>query len=197
VIEVLQEKIKTFQTRDEKYNFLREYLQIVILKIMDEKGDFKNLSFVGGTALQILYDLNRFSEDLNFCLINSNHYQFSTIIHSLEKELMLMGFVVNINFKDKKNVAAAQIKFENILFELNLSPRHDEKLFVKLEVDQNPPGGYENTFTLLNKDFLIGVNHFDLPTLFSGKLHALLCRKYTKGRDFYDFIWYIPIAFHF
>lgn len=191
MIEVLHDKLKVYPLNEDKYNFLREYLQTIILKIIDEKGYFKNLSFVGGTALRILFQLNRFSEDLDFCLTNSTNYQFSEMMLSLERELNLMGLMVNIHYKDKKTVASAFVKFDHLLFELNLSPHTDKKLSIKFEVDQNPPLGYVNDFTMLNNDFLIGINHFDLPTLFSGKLHALLCRKYTKGRDFYDFIWYI------
>lgn len=77
MIELLRDKLKPYSLYEEKYNFLREYLQMFILKIIDEKGYFKNLSFVGGTALRILHQLNRFSEDLNFCLIDKHDYHFS------------------------------------------------------------------------------------------------------------------------
>jgi len=77
------------------------------------------------------------------------------------------------------------------LYKLGLSPHHNQKLSIKLEIDQNPPTGYNCQLTMLNKDFLVAVNHFDLPSLFAGKLHAVLCRPYAKGRDYYDLLWFL------
>ena len=89
MIEVIQEKLKNLRTFEEKYNQLREFLQVLILKIIDESGYFKNLAFVGGTALRILYNLKRFSEDLDFCLIDQTHYDFSKMMQDLERKLRL------------------------------------------------------------------------------------------------------------
>jgi predicted nucleotidyltransferase component of viral defense system len=191
MIDVIRAKLQKFNTNVEKYNFLREYLQLLILKVLDEKGYFRNLAFVGGTALRILYDLNRFSEDLDFCLVSKDNYDFAKIIQELEKELRHYNMIVSTRWKSVKTVASAFIKFDGLLFELGLSPHKDKKLLIKFEVDQNPPGGFVTEFTMINKEFLIGINHFDLPSLFSGKLHAFLFRKYPKGRNYYDFIWYV------
>lgn len=191
MLDLLQQRLKAVNTQEEKYNLLREYLQLLILQLVDEKGFFRHLAFVGGTALRILFDLNRFSEDLDFCLVEPKNYQFSTLMQMLEKELNLQGLKVNIHYKDHKNVASAFIKFDALLFELGFSPHRDQKLSIKFEVDQNTPAGFKTAFTLLTRDLMIGINHFDLPSLFAGKLHALLCRKYTKGRDYYDFLWYV------
>jgi hypothetical protein len=109
----------------------------------------------------------------------------------LENELTLENLNVSIKFKDKKAVASAFIKFQGLLHQFNLSPHHDQALLIKFEVDQNPPSGWNTKFSMINRDFLIGINHHDLPSLFAGKLHALLYRKYAKGRDYYDFIWYV------
>lgn len=178
--------------KTEKYNYLREYLQLLILKILDETGYFRNIAFVGGTALRILYDLNRFSEDLDFCLVNKSNFSFNMMMGMLKKRLEQENF--NITFtgsKESKIVASTFIKFDQILFDLDLSLHKDQKLSIKIEVDQNPPKAFNTEFTMINKEFLIGINHYDLPSLFSGKLHAILCRAYTKGRDYYDLMWFL------
>ncbi len=191
MIELLKEKIKPYTTLDEKYNVLRENLHYLILKVLDEQGYSVNLAFVGGTALRIIYKLNRYSEDLDFCLVNPEGYSFEKIIKTLEHELSIYNIKVSTKYKDKKTVASAFIKFENLLDELSLAKHKDQKLLIKFEVDQNPPQGYNTMYSMVNWDYLLGINHFDLSSLFSGKLHAVLCRKYAKGRDFYDLLWYI------
>ena len=191
MIEIIQQKLKPFQTREEKYNQLREFLQILILKIIDEHGYFKNLAFVGGTALRILHGIKRFSEDLDFCLIDKKKYDFGSMMETLERQLRLYNLDVTVTYKDKKTVASASVKFDNILHAIGLTAHADQKIFIKFEVDQNPPQGYETQLSVINQDFLVGINHYDLASLFAGKLHAVLCRKYTKGRDYYDLIWYL------
>lgn len=190
MIDILQDKIKSLTTNEEKFNCLREYLQLIILREIDKLGYFRNIAFVGGTALRILYDLKRFSEDLDFCLIQPLEYEFSTLMEKLEKQLNLLGINVGIHYKTRKSVACAFIKFNQLLRKLKLSNHEDRKLMVKFEIDQKPPQGYHNEFSIVNSEFFIGINHYDLASLFSGKLHAILCRKYTKGRDYYDFLWY-------
>jgi len=72
-----------------------------------------------------------------------------------------------------------------------LSPHKNEKISIKIEIDTNPPSGSKQELSLYNSTFLFYILHYDLPSLFSGKLHALLCREYTKGRDWYDLLWYL------
>ena len=189
--DILKEKMKELATRAEKYNALREHLQLLILRIIDEKGFFQNMAFVGGTALRILYDLKRFSEDLDFCLVNKTNFFFEKLLNDIKRELDLQGLEVEVVGKDKKTVAATFIKFNKLLHELNLSFHKDQNLTIKLEIDQNPPKGFKTELSVINKLFLIAINHYDLPSLFASKLHALLCRKYQKGRDYYDLIWYV------
>lgn len=192
MFEAIKEKLTHLEGNNrDKYNYLREYLQLLILKILDEKGYFRNIAFVGGTALRILYDLNRFSEDLDFSLINKENYFFANIMKALKQELEKQNLTVSIAAKDHKTVASAFIKFDNLLFELGLSAHKSQKLSVKFDIDQNPPEGYNCEFNMINKEFLIGINQYDLPSLYAGKLHALLCRTYTKGRDYYDLLWYL------
>jgi len=82
-------------------------------------------------------------------------------------------------------------KFINVLFEIGLSALQGQRLLIRLEIDTNPPGGYKTETSLVNRMFMFTVNHFDLPSLFSCKIHACLFRRYTKGRDFYDLLWFL------
>jgi len=83
------------------------------------------------------------------------------------------------------------IKFENILYALGLSPLKSQKIAVKLEVDTNPPPGYLLEMAAVNNLYLVTVTHYDLTSLYASKLHACFFRKYTKGRDYYDLLWYL------
>lgn len=91
-------------------------------------------------------------------------------------------------FRDK-TVHSAFLRFPGLLYEAGLSPHEKEKLSVKLESDTDPPGGAETDTTVLNRNFLLSLWHYDLPSLLAGKIHALLERNYTKDRDIYDLLW--------
>lgn len=190
--DILLNKIQKLSTHEEKYNVAREFLQELILHIIDKKGFFANLAFVGGTALRILYDLPRFSEDLDFSLIDKKDFSFEKLLEDLKKELRLYNFEIEIMRRDKeKNVLSEFIRFKSLLLDLGLSQHKNEKLLIKLEIDSNPPLGYQTEIALINKDFLFKVQTYDLSSLFAGKLHAFLFRKYAKGRDYYDLLWFL------
>lgn len=191
MLDTLKEKLQQYNNATDKYNYLREYLQLLVLKIIDEKGYFRNLAFVGGTALRILYDLKRFSEDLDFSLINNTNFSFVKMMDVITKELEQQNLSVSCAPKDDKTVSQAFIKFDQLLYTLNLSNHKDQKLSIKIEVDKKPPSGFKTELTLINKEFFTNINHYDLPSLYAGKLHAVLCRSYTKGRDYYDLLWYL------
>lgn len=191
MIEALKQKIAAYDgTVNDKYNYLRELLQLTILKKIDTAGYFQKIAFVGGTALRILFDLNRFSEALDFSLIDPINFDFTKFVDKLMYELKLDSLVVEQKTKLNRAVCSIQLKFKNILFDTGLSPHKDAVIMIKLEIDCNPPAGYNTELSLIQKGDMIAVNHFDLPSLFAGKLHAILQRKYTKGRDYYDFLWY-------
>lgn len=191
MIDVLKQKIEGYPGNvNDKYNALREFLQLQILKKIDEAGYFQHIAFVGGTALRILYDLKRFSEDLGFSLINAVSFDFDKFVTKLLYELRHESLCVDYKQKNSGAVCSLQLKFKNILFETHLSPHKDEVIMIKIEINCRPPHGYKTELSLLSKGEMIAINHFDLPSLFAGKLHAILQRKYTKGRDYYDFLWY-------
>ena len=190
MIEILKEKINSVESREEKINIVREFLQVLILKIMRDKNAFLNIAFVGGTALRILYKLKRFSEDLDFSLISKKNYDFINILQEIKKETDLYNLPIEIKYKTGV-VNSCFIKFKNVLQSLELDKHRDEKVSIKLEIDTNPPTGAKIEEKIINDHFIFDIRAYDLSSLMSGKLHAVLTRKYSKGRDFYDLIWYL------
>lgn len=197
--DILRKKLESVGPRDDRYNFTREFLQELVLQIIDRGGYFRNLAFLGGTALRILYDMPRFSEDLDFSLIKKGGFSFEALLKTVKKELELNGFSVEeIKGKDK-TVLSEFIRFKGLLYDLGLSRQKSEKLFIKLEIDSDPPKGFETEIALVNRNFLFKLRSYKLPSLFASKLHAVLFRKYEKGRDYYDLLWFlskkVPINF--
>jgi predicted nucleotidyltransferase component of viral defense system len=164
---------------------------LLTLKIFFDRGIYKNLAFVGGTALRFLFGLRRFSEDLDFSLVRKPGYNFDEFIAKTIYELKKAGFSVDIKKSTEGSVQSAFLKFNELLYLLGLSELKSQKLSIKLEVDSNPPPGWKTGLSLVSKHFVFTVTHFDLPSLFAAKLHACLFRQYLKGRDFYDLLWYL------
>lgn len=192
MIDVLKQQLHKGMAVDEKLNITREYLQILCLKIMYDKGFLSHLAFVGGTALRIIFDLRRFSEDLDFSLVNKKEYDFSAINAELIRGFGLYGLKADSKpKKEGSNVNGTFLKFTGLLKEVGLSPMASQTLSIKVEVDSRPPEGGTVVSTYVNKVYPITITHYDLPSMFATKLHACFYRKYLKGRDFYDFIWYL------
>jgi predicted nucleotidyltransferase component of viral defense system len=177
---------------NEKINIMREYLQAYALKVFHNKGMFRSMAFVGGTALRFLYGLPRYSEDLDFSLTRQDQkYSFPEYMIVLRDEFLLAGYDVGVSYNDHKTVQSAFVKFEGLLKEAGISLLAHQKLSIKIEIDTNPPEGAILVTEIVNKYFPISFLSYDTPSLFAGKLHALLSRKYIKGRDFFDVGWYL------
>lgn len=189
--ELLLQKLAAFSSQEDKLNFAREFLQELILQIIDRKGYFKNLAFVGGTALRTIYDLPRFSEDLDFSLVNPKGFTFKRMLATLKRELELSGFAVEEAPGKEKTVQSEFIRFKGLPYQLGLSEHKNEKLFVKLEIDTLPPPGFVSEIVMINKNFLFKVRCYEPASLFAAKLYAVLFRKYAKGRDYYDLLWFL------
>jgi predicted nucleotidyltransferase component of viral defense system len=172
-------------------NLLREYLQMSILRSLHESEAFKNLSFVGGTALRLIYDHSRFSEDLDFSLDQASGYQPRNWMAKLKRELRLGGFDATVSFTEGKTVHAAWVRVTGLLEEAGLAGRKEQKLSVKLEIDTRPPAGAVSSTEVITRRLMFVVRRHDLPSLMAGKIHALLARAYPKGRDWYDLVWYL------
>ena len=179
---------------------LREILQDLILAALGRTGFFCKAAFHGGTHLRIFHGLKRFSEDLDFALKEGDaDFAFSPYLDKVKAELASFGVKVEVVDKSKADstVKKAFLKDDSIIRILNLkfmnnvgSRQTPRKLRIKLEVDSLPPAGATYESLSLSFPFPSSVTAFDLPSAFSGKMHALLCREYVKGRDWYDFIWY-------
>ena len=191
MVEFIQQHIPSGVPLEAKVNKVREILQLLTLKILQDKRCFEHIAFVGGTALRVLYNLRRFSEDLDFSVINKDNYDFSSIITTLKHEFTLYGLEVAAKTKVTKTVQSSMLKFPRLLNDLNLSNHKEQRLSIKVEVDSNLPSGWEIENTLVNKVYLLNITHFKISSLYSTKIHACFFRRYVKGRDFYDFLWYL------
>ena len=175
----------------QRRNVLREYVQAHVLYSLQSARAFERIAFVGGTALRFLYGLHGYSEDLDFSLEHAEGYDFGRLLNRVESDLINAGFEVTMHPHEGDPMHSAFIRLPGLLYEAGLSPHRTEKLSVKIEIDTRPPAGATTKTTLINRHFLLALTHYDIPSLMAGKLHALLARPYTKGRDIYDLLWYL------
>jgi len=182
-------------TSEELINIVREYLQIIILKSIYQSKFGRDISFMGGTCLRICYDLKRYSEDLDFTLDRKTAgYNFRSLNQLIQKDFSLRNIKLDLNISEDKTVQKVFIKVIDLLEPLGLSRIKNQRLHIKIEVDTNPVdikyGGRE-TFFVSKYNEIFPIIKQDMETLFAGKVLAILCRPYRKGRDFYDLIWYL------
>ena len=171
-------------------NRLREFLQALVLRSLHDSQAFVNLAFVGGTALRFIHNLRRFSEDLDFCLVDKGGYEPENWLRQMKTRLVQSMFDASVRWNDRTTVHKAWIRVPGLLYDLGLSPMRDQNLSIKLEIDTRPPAGAALARSLVDRHRLLALQHYDLPSLMAGKLHALMCRGYPKGRDWYDLLWY-------
>lgn len=193
-------------TLTDKKNSIKEVVQEIILCGLSRAGFFQTAAFYGGTALRIFYGLDRFSEDLDFSLMTpDSNFRLDGYLPALEKELLTYGFRFKAESKAKakdSDVLSAFVKGntrEHILLcyadeRLAKTIVGSELIKVKFEVDTTPPpyAGFMRQFRLLPIPYEI--NLYDMPSLFAGKMHAVICRAWknrVKGRDLYDYVFYL------
>lgn len=191
MIDLIRKQLSDRLAAEDNIHHVREFLQILLLKILYDTHQFEHVTFVGGTCLRVLHDLNRFSEDLDFSLIQKQGYSFSRLVQQIEHHLKQYNLSSDFKIKEEKTVQGVMIRFHHLLFQLGLSPLKDQNLSIRLEVDTNPPLGGNNEISAVSRYFLFTVTHHDMASLYAGKLSACLYRTYTKGRDFYDLLWYL------
>ncbi|NOZ75436.1 MAG: nucleotidyl transferase AbiEii/AbiGii toxin family protein [FCB group bacterium] len=192
-------------TVSEYTHSLREILQEIVLLGLWRGKFFEQAAFYGGSALRILYGLDRYSEDLDFSLIKPDtSFQLSNYMQKLEQEVRAFGFDVQIELRDnsgkrpiqvaivKTNLAQALALVSSPTIPLHIHP--GKLLKIKLEVDTCPPQAFRVEFRHILQPIPFAVRMYSLPDLFAGKMHAVLCRQWkhrVKGRDWYDLVWYI------
>jgi len=181
----------------EEEHAIREITQEVVLAALGRTEFSKHALFQGGTCLRIIYGLNRFSEDINFILKETNRdFQLQPHLGAVADELKAYGYDVEIADRSGAGMAVrkAFLKDDSLgkILQLKYVDRSGpvRKIRVKLEVDTNPPSGSGMEIKYIDFPFVSSVAVQDKPSLFAGKLHALLCREYAKGGDWYDFLWY-------
>ncbi len=209
-IRIIQERLnqQLWETQLAEQQALREIIQEVILAALGRGDFFKHALFQGGTCLRIFHGLDRFSEDLDFILREPNlQFNWTNYVNQIKNEVEAYG--LNFASKDKSElnttVKKVFLKEDSLgkVLTLQYAPRTGpaKQIRIKLEVDTNPPkgSGFEIKHTTFPLSSSVVVQ--DLPSLFAGKMHALLCRSYIKGRDWYDFVWYTnhvtPINYRF
>ena len=173
-------------------NVAREYLQARILGSLQRAGAMTALAFQSGTCLRFLFDLPRYSEDLDFALERAPpEYSLRNCLRAIRVDLSAEGYDIDVRVRDRGVVHNAVVRFTGVLHAIGLSPRPAEVLAIRIEVDTNPPPRAATEVTLVRRHETLRLYHHDRASLLAGKLHAVLERPYTKGRDLYDLIWYL------
>ncbi|MCD4736250.1 MAG: nucleotidyl transferase AbiEii/AbiGii toxin family protein [Bacteroidales bacterium] len=186
-------EIKT--TGDNK-NVTHEVMQQITLAALYRAGFFDKAAFYGGTCLRIFYNLQRFSEDIDFSLLNKDeNFTLEEYFDTITKEFNAHGRDVVINRKTKirnTNIESAFLKDNSEIYNIEFTTQRSIK--IKIEVDTDPPQGFSTEYKLLLLPFSFMTRCFTLPGLFAGKMHAFLFRNWknrVKGRDWYDLEWYV------
>ncbi len=194
------------RTMNDYDNALKEIIQEVALLGLWRAKFFEKAAFYGGTSLRILYQLDRFSEDLDFSLLQPMpDFQLDHYLSALQTELLNFGFNVTVNRKQKTTESAVQSAFVklgtlehlvkvDVSDEIRKACHTHAKLKIKLEVDTDPPPQFNTEQFFMLQPITFPIQVFSKPDLFAGKMHALLCREWKsriKGRDWYDFVWFV------
>jgi len=184
------------KTNDDYNNALHEVMQQIALAGLYRGGFFDHAAFYGGTCLRIFHQLQRFSEDMDFSLLEPNKdFKLEDYFTPIINEFTALGREVVINKKEKKNqsnIESAFLKDDTAIY--NLQFRTERNVKIKIELDINPPLGFSTESKLLLLPYSFMTRCYTMPSLYAGKMHALIFRKWNnrvKGRDWYDFEWYV------
>ena len=197
--DVLENRLKEYALANamEQENALTEIIQHYVLVSLSRARLFSLAAFHGGTCMRILYGMNRFSEDLDFALhVPAPGFDWSPYLRRIMEDGAAEGMHFEIQDRNQARTAVRKvfIKTDSIGQVLNVRlpyGRHTaHKIRIKLEVDTNPPAGARCETRFMTFPMTAAITTMDLPSSFGSKMHALLCREYTKGRDWYDFLWY-------
>ena len=199
MIELIQERLASYNAANqlEEEYAVKEILQDIALYGLWRAGFFDIAAFQGGTCLRIVHGMSRFSEDLDFILKQPDpDFSWPVYLQGMVQCFEEFGLKSEILDKSRmdQRIKKAQIKDNSICHQLNLSFFRENparKQTIKLEIDVDPPENSGFAYRYLDFPLDFEVCHQDLNSNFSLKIHALLCRPYVKGRDWYDFNWYV------
>lgn len=205
IVENLLEKYNC-KTAVEYKNALREIIQEIALLGLSKTDFFSKAAFYGGSAMRIFYGLDRFSEDIDFSLLEPDKkFSIAKYCKPVEEELGAYGFEMRVYEKEKKSdtkIESAFIKGGTLIHLLKISSikppvsgiNPDEVLKIKFEIDINPPQKANTEIKYNLSPVPYNLRIYTLPSLFAGKIHSILCRKWkirVKGRDLYDYVWFL------
>jgi len=205
-IDLLQRRLDGYgcQGAEEELNAIREILQELILAGLARTDFFTKAAFHGGTQLRVFEGIRRYSEDLDFALVGADRsFDLKGYLDKVADELVSVGVELEVKDKSKADSAVKKgfLKTDSLVSLLELryaggrgSAGTPAKAVIKLEVDANPPSGAGYLSRALLFPYPASVRCFDRASSFAGKLHALLCRKYVKGRDWFDLVWYASMG---
>lgn len=190
--EYIKNILDDYKNKDIVYRryILKEYIQENILYIIYRLGFFVNLIFEGGTALRFLFNMKRFSEDIDFSL-SQESFDMENFSKSLKYELESMNYVVEIKNSGEGAIKRIFFRFPELLYPYGLSVQKEQKLSVLVEIDKKPPEGGEIDTSIISKNYIFRVRHYSLSSQMAKKICAIIARHFEKGRDFYDLLWYI------
>jgi predicted nucleotidyltransferase component of viral defense system len=197
---ILEEKLKDYTILNviDQENVLQELVQQYILASLSRTNFFSEGIFHGGTCLRILFGMNRFSEDLDFFLKKADHsFSWEKYLERISKDGEMEGILFGVQDKSrsdctvKKAILGTTSIGKELILELPFERDQRKKIKVKLEIDTNPPVGSNYETRYLTFPLTTAITTQTLESGFAMKIGALLSRGYVKGRDWYDFIWYI------
>lgn len=192
------------QNATQKTNAQHQVMQQIVLAGLQKGGFFEHAAFYGGTCLRIFHGLPRFSEDMDFTLVEKNPaIHLENYFQPIREVFALTGKDVVITKKEKLHfgrVESAFLKEDTAAYDIAFQT--EKTIKVKIELDTNPPLLFDTEQKLMMQPYSTMIRCLTLPDLFAGKMHALVFRNWKtriKGRDWYDFEWYIRhnIPLHF
>ncbi|SCA62376.1 Uncharacterized protein SCG7109_AA_00070 [Chlamydiales bacterium SCGC AG-110-M15] len=199
-IKLIESRLREYdcKSKREEINALKEIFQEIALFALSKTVFFDKAAFQGGTCLRILYGLPRFSEDLDF-ILQAPVSDFDWKEYSIVLNEEFQAFGLNLEVKDRSTASTAvkraflkENSFGKILTLQNgISRSEPQKIIIKLEIDTKPPASSIFIQQFVDFPFPYSVMTQDMPSLFASKCHALLCRPFIKGRDWFDFLWYV------
>ena len=189
----------TLNTANDRRNATYEVMQQIVLAGLYRGGFFEHAAFYGGTCLRMMHGVERYSEDMDFSLLKKDEgFSLERYFPAIIDECRLLGREVEITRKDKRTFGKVESAFLKDTTDVyNISFQTEKSIKIKIEVDTMPPLRFDTEQQLLLQPFSFMVRCFTLPCLFAGKMHALLFRQWknrVKGRDWYDFEWYVRTA---
>lgn len=202
----IKQMLESYSDTVPQIDKLREILQQTALLGLARHQFFEHAAFFGGTALRILYGLDRYSEDLDFSLFKpSSDFNFAPFLEGMQRELTAMGFQLDVAIREKNSdtgIWSAFLKANTLTLLLSIHEKTkikgihpEQKIQIKLEIETDPPVSHVAFESKLVKNPVpFYVVTYTISDLFAGKMHAVLCRnwqKRIKGRDWYDLVWYI------